>query len=73
MTKTLYADFNDVAADGSLPLSCQGSVASIAALVTPIDDGEDVWLSDGDLLACGKACRRPDGSWEVQPGWRFVT
>jgi len=34
--KKLYADFNDIAAAGTLPLTAQGSVASIVALQEPL-------------------------------------
>jgi hypothetical protein len=54
--KEIYADFNELQNDGVLPLTCVGSVESIAGLEEPLSDGEEVWFSDGELLAL---CRLP--------------
>jgi hypothetical protein len=70
--REIYADFNDFAADGSLPLTCQGSVTSIAGLSEPLRDGEEVWLSDGEIRAKGQVFRCPNGSWEGRSAWEFV-
>ena len=70
--KRLYADFNNIAADGTLTLSCWGSVDSIAALVQPLTDGEEVMLSDDDLEVVARVYQRDDGSWEARSDWRFV-
>ncbi len=70
--KEVYADFNDIAADGTLPLTCAGSVASIANLLEPLTDGEVVWLSDGELRVKGRVHRRQDGTWESRSDWQFV-
>ncbi len=69
--KEIYADFNNIAQDGSLALTCAGSVASIEALDRPLADGEEVLLSDGELRAVGRVVRRADGTWDVLPGWRL--
>ncbi len=68
--KEVYADFNDIAADRTLPLSCAGSVASITKLGGLVD-GEEVWFTDGELRARGRVVRRPDGSWEGRSDWKF--
>lgn len=70
--KEVYADFNDIAEDGTLPLTCTGSVASIARLIGGLIDGEVVWLSDGELRVKGSVHRRPDGTWEGRSDWQFV-
>jgi hypothetical protein len=70
--KEIYADFNDVDADGTLPLTCSGSVESIGALQEPLMDGETVCFSDGELRVKGRVCRRADGSWEGRSDWKFV-
>jgi hypothetical protein len=72
--KEIYADFNDFAADGSLPLTCRGSVASIAALEEPLEVGEEVWLTDGELRVKARVFLYKDGSWEARSDdWDFVT
>lgn len=70
--KEIYADFNDIAADGTLPLTCAGSVASILGLKEPLADGEEVWFTDGELRARGRVYRRKDGSWEGRSDWKFL-
>jgi hypothetical protein len=70
--KEIYADFNDIAADGTLPLTCAGSVTSIAGLKERLTDGEVVWLSDGDLRVKARLYQRHDGSWEGRSDWQFV-
>src|SRR5262245_20834776 len=62
--KVIYADFNDFAADGTLPLTCKGSVTSIASLKEGLKDGEEVWFTDGELRVKGHVFRCKDGSWE---------
>jgi hypothetical protein len=70
--KEVYADFNDIAADGTLPLTCAGSVASIANLKEPLQEGEVVWLTDGGLRVSACVARRSDGSWEAHSDWKFL-
>lgn len=70
--KTIYADFNDVDADGTIPLICQGSVSSIAALEEPLREGEEVWLSDDYLRVIGRVFLSSDGSWSCSSNWRFL-
>ena len=70
--KEIYADFNDFAADGTLPLTCQGSVDSIAEEPDGLEDGEEVWLTDGDLRVRGRVFRLKDGGWEGRSDWRFL-
>ena len=70
--RQIYADFNDIDAAGVLPLTCQGSVASIAAQEDALREGEEVHLSDGELAATAWVSRRSDGSWEARSTWRFV-
>ena len=52
--KEIYADFNDIAEDGTLPLTCNGSVASIASLEGTLKSGEEVVLSDGEVWTTGQ-------------------
>lgn len=70
--KELYADFNDFAADGNLSLTCQGSLASIRALDEPLQEGETVWLSDGELRVQARAFQFGDGTWTAESDWKFV-
>jgi hypothetical protein len=70
--KQIYADFNNFAADGTLPLTCQGSVASIATLDEPLREGEEVWLSDGELRVRAQVFHHHDGSWEGRSYWQFL-
>jgi hypothetical protein len=65
----IYAEFNDIAADGSLPLTCNGSVESIDAIGPALTHGEEVWLSDGELRVRGRVFRRDDGCWEARAKW----
>jgi hypothetical protein len=72
MMRKIYADFNDIAADGTLPLTCAGSAESIVKLDTPLADGEEVLLTDGELKASARVFRRADGTWEGRSDWRFL-
>lgn len=70
--KRLYADFNDFAADGTLPLTSKGSVDSIDVLADELWSGEEVVLSDGEMQVFAQVFRRADGSWEARSNWSFV-
>lgn len=70
--KRLYADFNDFAAEGTLPLTCKGSVDSIVALAGALQSGEEVVLSDGNMEVIARVFRLGDGSWEARSDWMFV-
>ena len=70
--KEVYADFNDIAADGTLVLTCAGSVASIASLQGSLENGEEVWFTDGELRVKGRVFRRQDGAWEGRSDWNFA-
>jgi hypothetical protein len=61
--KTLYADFNNFDANGGLPLTCVGSIQSIRALREPLSEGEQVVLSDGDVMVTAEVHLRPNGTW----------
>jgi hypothetical protein len=61
--KVVYADFNNFDQHGTLPLTCVGSRASIRALATPLIDGEQVVLSDGELMITAKVRKRANGTW----------
>jgi len=68
--KEVYADFNDIAADGTLPLTCRGSIESIAQIGGLID-GEEVWFTDGELRVRGRVFLANDGTWNGRSEWRF--
>jgi len=70
--KRLYADFNNFAANGTLPLTCNGSVDSIAAPNRELCSGEEVVLSDDEMEVVARVFRLDDGSWEARSDWRFV-
>lgn len=70
--KRIYADFNDIAANATLPLTCKGSVDSIAAQDRELASGEAVVLSDGAMEVIARVFRLDDGSWEARSDWRFV-
>ena len=69
--KQLYADFNDVTADGILPLTAVGSAEAIAGLGGELEEGEAVLLTDGELRVTARVFRGPDGSWEAHSNWEF--
>jgi hypothetical protein len=69
--KQIYAEFNDIAVEGVLPLTCSGSIKSISMLNDELRDGEEVLLTDGDLRVLARVYRRADGSWEAKSEWRF--
>lgn len=69
--KGIYADFNDIAADGTLPLTCSGSIESIAMLDNELQEGEEVLLTDGELRVVARVYRRPNGSWGAWSDWKF--
>jgi hypothetical protein len=70
--KRIYADFNDIGAGGTLPLTCKGSVDNIAALTGELRSGDEVVLSDHELEVIARVFRLDDGSWEARSDWRFV-
>jgi hypothetical protein len=69
--KRIYADFNDFASDQTLPLVCVGSVDSIATLSEPLEEGEEVLLSDGELELVARVYRCKAGGWEARGVWEF--
>jgi hypothetical protein len=69
--KEIYADFNNFDEDGNLTLTCAGSVRSINSQPEPLQDGEEVCFSDGDVRAIGRAFKRKDGAWEGRGDWKF--
>ncbi len=69
--RELYADFNDFAANGTLPLTCSGSIESIRRLAEPLQEGEEVWLTDGEIRTRAWVHQYSDGSWEARSSWDF--
>lgn len=69
--KQLYADFNDFTAEGVLPLTSAGSAASIAHQSEPLVEGEEVWLTDGEVRTKARLHRVPTGGWEARSTWQF--
>ena len=69
--KVIYADFNDFTSDGVLPLTCSGSIESIAEYEDVISDGESVWLSDGELWTKARIYLCVDGVIEARADWYF--
>ena len=61
--KVVYADFNNFDQYGTMPLTCVGSRASIRALAEPLTDGEQLILSDGELMIVAKVQQRADSTW----------
>ncbi|MBX7082483.1 MAG: hypothetical protein K1X88_24980 [Nannocystaceae bacterium] len=70
--KRLYADFNDIAENGTLPLTCKGSIDSIAATDGQLHSGEDVMLSDGQREVVARVFKLDDGSWQARSDWSFI-
>jgi hypothetical protein len=64
--KIVYADFNNFDEHDTLPLTCTGSIASIRALAHPLADGEQVILSDGELMIVANVQKCADGTWIAQ-------
>lgn len=71
--KEIYADFNDIYSDGTLPLTCAGSVESIESFGDTLVNGEEVWLSDGELRVKGRVFRSSVRCWVAQSDWSFET
>lgn len=69
--KRIYADFNDVYNDGTLPLICAGSVTSIEELPERLREGEEVELCDDELIVLATVHRWEDGSWVARSDWKF--
>lgn len=61
--KVVYADFNNFDEHGAMPLTCVGSRASIQRLAVPLSEGEEVILSDGELMILANVHQRPNGTW----------
>lgn len=70
--KRIYADFNDFAGDQTLPLTCVGSIDSIAALSDPLEEGEEVLLYDGELEVVARVYQHKAGGWEARGKWEFL-
>lgn len=71
--RQLYADFNDIGQDGILSLTCMGSMQSILELQPPLQDGERVLLSDGELEVIAEVRARREGVWEARSTWDFIS
>ena len=69
--KVIYADFNDFDDRNHLPLTCDGALKSISQLAQPLNDGEEVWLTDGDLRVRAKVRMIGKGAWEAYGEWEF--
>ena len=69
--KEIYADFNDIASDGTLPLTCAGSRTSIGELPEGLKDGEQVRLTDGELSVAASVYQCEDGTWTAHSDWKF--
>lgn len=69
--REIYADFNDIATDRILPLSCSGSRSSITSMSEELRNGERVRLTDGELAVFATVYLRADGSWEAHSDWHF--
>lgn len=70
--KTIYADFNNFIDDKYLDMECVGSLESIAKFKGSIVDGEEVWLSDGELRAKGNLIKNEKGRWTARSNeWKF--
>jgi hypothetical protein len=67
----IYADFNDVAADETLPLTCLGSVQSLDLVANRIYEGIVVILTDGELRAEASLSKATNGSWYAKSDWVF--
>lgn len=71
--KTIYADFNDISDDGVLPLSCQGSIESLRMQSAQPLEGEEVWLSDGELWVRATLHCLGGDAYEARSEWNFRT
>jgi hypothetical protein len=61
--KVVYADFNNFGQHGAMPLTCVGSRASIQRLTVPLIEGEQVILTDGELMILANVQQRSNGTW----------
>jgi hypothetical protein len=69
--KLLCADSNDFDDNGSLPLTCAASARSISEFGEPLEDGQEVMLSDGECWVVARVHRREDRTWDARGEWRF--
>jgi hypothetical protein len=47
-------------------------VKSIASLPEPLQEGEEVCFTDGEVQTIGQVYRRSDGMWEGRGDWKFT-
>ena len=69
--KTIYADFNNIDANGVLPLISNGSVESLKEQLDPVAENELVILSDGELWVYAHISTGADGVLEARSDWQF--
>jgi hypothetical protein len=69
--KEIYADFNNIAENGCLYLTCFGSIESIRNLDTPLENGEEICLSDGEVYVHARVYKCADDAWEARSSWAW--
>jgi hypothetical protein len=69
--RTVPFDFNSSTRDGEFPLAQRGTVRWIASQENPLQVGEVVWLSDGEVRCQAQIFRWEDGMWGVTSDWKW--
>ena len=58
--KPLEVDFNNTEEDGAVRLHLPSTVKSLEGQNLQLDEGMQVWMTDGDVEVLGKVMRRED-------------
>jgi hypothetical protein len=66
--RELFVDFNGFDQRGNLPLSPM----TLAKLDRPLESGEEVCFTDGEVRALGRVFPLSDGTWEGRGDWKFA-
>ena len=66
----IFADFNAMTESGQVRLNCRGSQDDLRA--ADLHPGDWAWLSDGELMVCGKIDSSPDTGIVAVPDWKTL-
>ena len=66
----IFADFNAMTESGQVRLNCRGSQDDLRA--ADLHPGDWAWLSDGELMVCGRIDSSPDTGIVAVPDWKTL-